>query len=128
MVHPPEEPPVSRRIRARSRNPRRRGVVTQEDVLGHAQVAHQVQLLVDRRHPPPESGRRASGRNRFAVHADLACRRLDRAGDALDQRRFPRSVGPDEAVNLTGQDIQVDAAKGDHARVLLHQTGDLEDG
>jgi hypothetical protein len=31
-------------------------------------------------------------------------------------------------VNLTGQDIQVDATKGDHARVLLHQTGDLEDG
>ena len=49
------------------------------------------------------------------------------AGDALDQRRLAGAVRADDAVHLAGPHVEVDAAEGADAGVLLDQTADLED-
>ena len=41
---------------------------------------------------------------------------------------LPAPFGPQQAVDLAGLHVQVDALEGADARVLLHQPADLEDG
>ena len=103
------------------------GLVREEDALGHAQVVHQVELLVDRRHPALERSRRIPLRQRLAVEQDLAAGGLHRAGDALDQRGLAGSVRTQQAVHLGLQHLEVHALERLDPRVLLHQVPDLED-
>ena len=101
-------------------------LVGEEDALGDAQVGDEIELLVDRRDPALERSRRVSRRERLAQEDDLAARRLERAGDALDQRRLARAVGPEQAVNLRLEHLEVDALERLHARELLDQVANLE--
>ena len=102
-------------------------LVGEEDALGDGQLLDQVELLVDRRHPAargsPAGSPSGSGSPR---DDDLARGRLDRAGDALDQGRLAGAVGPEQAVDLALEHLEVDALERPHARVLLDQPADLE--
>jgi hypothetical protein len=101
-------------------------LVAEEDALRHGQVLDEVELLVDRGDAARERSARLALRQRLAVDPDLALRRRDRAGHALDQRRLARAVGPEHAVDLARPHVEVDAVQGAHARVLLGDAADLE--
>src|SRR5262249_51182209 len=58
---------------------------------------------------------------------DLALGRVDNARDALDQRRLAGAVGPEQAVDLPGAHVEVDAVEDFGARVALDETADGED-
>src|SRR4029453_13445994 len=75
-------------------------LVREEDALGDAQIRNEVELLVDRRDAALQGSRRIALRERLAEEEDLAARRLERAGDALDQRRLPGAVRSEQAVHL----------------------------
>ena len=102
--------------------------MAEEDVLSDREVFHQVSLLVDGGDSLRQGGRRVPSCNQLAVDADLARRRFDDSGDALDQGRLAGTVRADDAVHLTAPHVEVDAAQRTDAGVLLHQTADLEDG
>ena len=102
-------------------------LVTEEHALGHRQVLHQVELLIDRRDAAGQRLRRLAGRQRIAVDEDLALRGRDHAGYALDQRRLAGAVRAEQAVHLAGVDVEVDPVERAHARVLLGDAADLEE-
>src|SRR4029078_2932095 len=64
----------------------------------------------------------------FAVEPDLARRRCDHTGDALDQGRLAGAVRADQAVDLARLHVEIDTAQGAHAGILLGQSADLEHG
>ena len=90
----------SRYILSRSSSGPRRGSWPRKMLSATRQVLDEVELLVDRRDAALERRRRVAGRQRLAHEEDLAAGRLDRAGDALDQRRLAGAVGPEQAVHL----------------------------
>ena len=115
-VHPVE---VEQRPAAR--------LVRQEDALGDAQVRDEVELLVDRRDAALQRSGRVAGRKRLAREQDLAARRLERAGDALDERRLAGAVRAEQAVHLGLEHVEVDALERLDPGELLDQVADLED-
>jgi hypothetical protein len=60
------------------------------------------------------------------LEPNLAGRRLDEPGNALDQRRFARAILTDQTVHLAAGDRQVDAAESTDARIILYQAADLQ--
>ena len=102
-------------------------LVAEEDRLGDGQVLDEVELLVDRRDAARQRAGRVAGRQRLAREEDLAGGRLDGTGDALDQRRLAGAVGAEQAVDLAGPDVEVDALQRLDAGVLLDEVRDLED-
>ena len=104
------------------------GLVAEEDALGDRQVVDQVELLVDRPHAARQRAGRVALRERLAGEADLARGRLDHAGHALDEGRLAGAVGPEQAVDLARQDVEVHARERRDAGVLLDEPADLEDG
>ena len=91
-------------------------LVREEDALGDAQVGHEVELLVDRRDAALQRAGRVARRQRLAEEQDLAARRLERAGDALDQRRLACAVRAEQAVHLGLEHVEVDALERLDAR------------
>ncbi len=102
-------------------------LVRQEDALGDAQVRDEVELLVDRRDAALERSGRVAGRKRLTREEDLAARRLERAGDALDERRLAGAVGAEQAVHLGLEHVEVDTLERLDPRELLDEVADLED-
>ena len=117
---------VSARMRARSSSPSRRGSWPRKIALGDPQVLDQVELLIDRPDPAGHGLRRLADGQQLAIDADLALGRGDHARHALDQRRLPGPVGPEQAVHLPGAHVEVHALQGAHSRVLLRDPPDLE--
>ena len=99
----------SRSICSRSSSRAAAWLVAEEDALGDRQVVDEVELLVDRRDAASERAGRVTVGERLAVEEDLAGGRLDDARDALDQRRLARAVGPEQAVDFAGRDVEVNA-------------------
>jgi hypothetical protein len=61
--------------------------------------------------PAPEGrARRVEGQS-LAVQLDRAGIRLKDPADAADQRALARAVLADQAVNLAGRDVEIDAAQ-----------------
>ena len=102
-------------------------LVRQEDALGDAQVRDEVELLVDRRDAALERARGIARWKRLAHEKDLAARRLDRAGNALDQRRLAGAVGAEQAVHFGLENVEVDTLERLDSRKLLDEVADLED-
>jgi hypothetical protein len=63
--------------------------------------------------------RRVPGGLAIAAHKDFPARRLDRAGEHLDQGRFARAVVSKQADDLTAVDVEVDSADREHPAVAL---------
>src|SRR6218665_53768 len=73
--------------------PRRpRGPRPDPDVLGHRDIGHQVQFLMDHRDAMAEGRARAGQRHRLAAQQDLALVRRVDAGNDLHQRRLASPV------------------------------------
>ena len=101
-------------------------LVAEEDRVADAEVLDEVELLVDRRHADGDRRARLPHRQRLAVDEDLALGRRHRARHALDQRRLAGAVGTEQAVDLAGANVEVDARERAHARVLLDEAANLE--
>src|SRR5690625_5002383 len=81
----------------------------QEEVLGHTQVAHQSELLIDHDHPGAPGLENVAEAVPFPVDADRALVRLVGAREDLHQGRLARTVLPHQRVHLTPVDLQLHA-------------------
>ena len=77
-----------------------RRLASQEQVAGHAELRHQVDLLVDGADASQLGVARAGETGRCAQEPQLARVGLVDAGHALDERRLARAVLADEGVHL----------------------------
>jgi hypothetical protein len=98
----------------------------EEDVVGDGEPADQVELLVDRGDAARHGRLRVAQAHRGAVPDDGALVGLVGPGEDLDQRRLARAVLTQQAVHLTGPDVEVDAVQGADARELLDDAVHLE--
>ena len=90
----------------------RRGDLGDAQVLEHAQRLDEPEVLVHEAHPElAELPRRERQPDRLAVDQQLAGVGLVEAGEHLDQRRLAGAVLPEEAVDLPGENVEVDAAQ-----------------
>ena len=62
-----------------------------------------------------------------AIDGDLTIIAEIESGQNLDQGRLATSIGSQEAVNLTGSDVKVDAAKGGYSRKGLFQARNFKE-
>ena len=72
----------------------------EHDVLGHAQIRREVQLLVDHRYARAPCLVRIARRIRRAVQRDAPRVRLVRAAEDFHQRALPRAILADERMHL----------------------------
>src|SRR5690606_2998807 len=77
------------------------------DVLGHRQVRHEVELLVDDSNAGSFRLQRRREPALLAFVDDCAARRLVDAADDLHQRRFASAVLPADGVNFTGEQVEM---------------------
>jgi hypothetical protein len=96
------------------------------DVLGDGQVLHQVEFLVDGGDAEAH-GRdgRAEG-DLLAAPAQTAGVGLVGAGQDFDEGRFAGAVLAEQAVHLTGLDVEVDAVEGPDSGERLGDAGHAE--
>jgi hypothetical protein len=112
----------------RAGDPQPRVLAPQEDVVGDAQPAHQVELLVDRRDAEAHRGLRVAQRHLLAAPVDLALVRLVGAGQDLDQRGLARAVLAEQAVHLSGADVEVHTVERPDTGERLDDAVHLEEG
>jgi hypothetical protein len=90
----------------------RRSDIGHSQVLEHAERVDEPEILVHEAHAElaelPDRERQPHG---LAVDPELTGLRLVEPGEHLDQRRLARAVLPEEAVDLPGEHVQVDAAQ-----------------
>src|SRR6185369_10639992 len=89
---------------------------TERDVVEHAPVGQQAEVLEDHREaPPPELAelRLVGLPDVVAVEQDLAERRLDQAGEAADERRLTAARQAHDDEDLAGLDVERDVADRD---------------
>ena len=91
-------------------------------LLRHAGEAHR-QLDVGLHGEPREQRRLLEHERRRAVDVDAAGGRLVEAGDEVEDRRLAAAGGPDEADELAGVDVEVDAGQRGHG--ALPEPNDL---
>jgi hypothetical protein len=103
----------------RAGDPQVGALAAEEDVVGDGEPGDQVQLLVDGRDAQRHGRLGVAEGDRGAVPGDLALVGLVRAGQDLDQRRLAGAVLAEQAVHLTGADVEVHAVEGADARELL---------
>ena len=102
--------------------PQSRGVDLEVATAGEGPVDHRV-LEHDR---AVGAGRDRVGRDVVSVHVSGARGRPDRRGQHADGRRLARAVRAEQSEDLTGGDVEVDAAHGfDAARPGLGQSATL---
>ena len=102
-------------------------LAAQEDVVGHGEAGDQVELLVDRRDARARIAACGSPSvDRLAPPDDVPLVGLVRPGEHLDQRRLAGAVLAEQAVHLTGADVEVDAVEGPDARELLDDAVHLQ--
>ncbi len=58
--------------------------------------------------------------------AHVAIRRLEDAGDDVEDRRLARAVRPDQPEDLAAIDVKVDGVEGSHAAEAHRQPGEIE--
>jgi hypothetical protein len=87
----------------------------EQQVLGHRQVGHVLQLLVDHRDAGADRGRRAREAYRLAVHQHAARIGLVLAAENLQQRGLARAVLAHEAMDLPAVHVERDAVECPHA-------------
>ena len=94
-----------------------------EHVLGHRQVAHEVQLLVD--HGDPKVLGRSRGGDLLLLSTDADHPRIAPVDPSQDlhQRRLSRAVLPDQAVDLARAQLELRALECADARKAL---GDID--
>src|SRR5450759_1341155 len=97
-----------------------------EDVLGHGQVAHEVQLLVDDRDPQVLRGPGREDLDLGAPHLDRPGVALVDPGQDLHQRGLPRAVLADQGVDLTGTELEAAVVERVNAREALADAGHLD--
>ena len=90
------------------------------DVVRDAEPADEVELLVDGGQAGAQRVHRGGERDGLAGPPDLTGVRGVRSSEHLDQRGFAGAVLAEQAVHLTGADIEVDPAQGADARKGLH--------
>ena len=117
----PLAPPRDAKARARGCDLRH------AQVLEHAQRLDEPELLVDEcKTELAELSRREWQPHRLAVDFELAVLRLVEAGEDLDQGRLPRTVLPEQAVDLPGENAQVDAAQRSGPAEALRQVAESQ--
>jgi len=90
----------------------RRGDLRDAEILEDAQGLDEVDVLVDEAHAElTELAGRERERHRLAVDVQFASIRVVEPREHLDQGRFARTVFAEEAVNLPGEHVEVDAAQ-----------------
>ena len=88
---------------------------------------YEPKLLVDEcKTELAELSRREWQPHRLAVDLELAVLRLVEAGEDLDQGRLPRTVLPEQAVDLPGENAQVDAAQRSGPAEALRQVAESQ--
>lgn len=102
--------------------------VAEEDVLGDREVLDEVEFLVDGGDAQAHGGDRRLEPDLFAAPGDLAVVGLVGSGEHLDQGGLAGAVLAEEAVDLAGLDLQVDAVQGADAREELGDAGHGEQG
>ena len=97
------------------------GGAAQRDVLGDAELRHQVQLLVDGGDAVALGGLDVGELDGLAVDEDAAGVRLVDAGHHLDQRGLAGAVLAEEHLDLAGADLHGDVVDdGDRAEGFAH--------
>ena len=104
------------------------GLIRQHDVLGHRHDRDEHEVLVH--HPDPELDRvlRRVDRHRLPVHEDLARVRGVEPVEDAHQGRLAGAVLAEQGVYLAAPQVEVDVVVGEHARELLRDSAQLEDG
>src|SRR5690606_8767292 len=93
-----------------------RGFVPEVDVLGDRHVFHQAEFLVDGGDAQLHGGDRRAERDRFTAPVDGAGVGLVGPGQHLDQGGLAGPVLAEQAVHLTGLDVEVDSVQGADSR------------
>ena len=101
-------------------------LVAEEDVLGHGEVVHQIELLVDRRYPGFRRGLWAGEGDLLALPQHRPRIRAVHTGQHLDQRRLAGTVLSEQAVNLTRPHLELHAVERAYAREGLHNASEAE--
>src|SRR5664280_2883198 len=96
-----------------------------EDVLGHSEVVHEVQFLVDDADPQGLCRVRARDLLIAPFDPDRARISLVDAGQDLHERRLARAVLANECVHLTGKEVEAGILERKHARKALADAGHL---
>ena len=97
------------------------------DVLGHGQVGHVGELLVDDRDAELRGVARAVDGDRLAVDQDLAGVRLQRAREDLDHRALAGAVLAEQAEHDAGADGTAEVVEREHPRIALHEVAHDEE-
>jgi hypothetical protein len=98
----------------------------QEDVLGHAQKGHQVELLVDDTDAQGQGLSRSLDHGRLAIDDDSTLVVPVSPGQDLDQGGLARAVFPDQHVNLAAPQVEAHIVQGLDPRKLLADPLELE--
>ena len=97
-----------------------------EDVLGHGQVAHEVQLLVDDADAEVLGGARRGDLHLAALDPDRAGVPLVDPGEDLHQRGLARAVLAHQRVDLAGAQLEARVLERLDAREALGDVGHLD--
>jgi hypothetical protein len=103
-----------------------RALAAEEDVVGDGESRDEVEFLVDRRDAQRHRRLRIAEVHLLPAPADRARVGLVRPGEHLDQRGLARAVLTEQAVHLTGADVEVHAVQSADARELLDDAVHLE--
>src|SRR5882757_1357398 len=95
-------------------------------VLGDRQAVERARQLERAREPEDGALVRRHPVDLLAVEGHAAALVLQRAADAIDQRRFARAVRPDQPEPLAWRDRQIDAVERDEPAEALADLVDLE--
>src|SRR6185436_12703457 len=87
----------------------------EEDVLGHGQVRHQVELLVDDADPESQRGARARDHDRRATEPDRARVAAIYTREHLHERGLARAVLADQRMDLAGAELEPGLIERTHA-------------
>jgi len=87
----------------------------EHDVVDHAEIGHQVKLLIDHPDAQPFGRFRAVDRRALAVDLDRAAVGDICAGENLHQRRLAGSVLADERMHFAASDVERHAVERAHA-------------
>src|SRR5215207_953035 len=96
-------------------------------VFGQRQAGEGPRQLEAARQPAARALMRRQAVERLVGEAHAACLVVQRAADAVDQRRLARAVGPDQAEPLARLDLEVDAVERDEAAEALAEAADLQE-
>ena len=88
----------------------------ERNVLHNGEVRENREILVDDAHTRVDGGRRRQAREVATVNRDRPVFGGVHARNDLNERGLARPVFPDQAVDFSGRDLQVNVDQGSHAR------------